>query len=155
MDVSDGAAEKSVMVALLPVYTDWCKIELPHLTLVYAGEIANLSPTAFNSLAKDAMTIAMLSRPITLRVMGVEVFGTDEKVDALKLQSTPELMSMRAIVEDWNASEHPFNPHCTIGPTEGFGPNPNRVYGEIPRYLVFDRVMVGWGEEQLVMWLSK
>lgn len=133
----------SVMIALLPITSDWCKIELPHLTLVYCGEVKDLTITDFNELAKDASMLAMLGNPITLRVSGVEVFGGDgeEKVDVLRLQPSPELWSMRRAVEKWNASEYSFKPHCTIGPQGS--------YIEPPRYLAFNRVMVSWGEENI------
>lgn len=133
----------SVMIALLPITTDWCRIELPHLTLVYAGETKDLKLTTFNELAKDASMLAVLSRPITLKVMGVEVFGDEEKVDVLRLQPSPELWSMRRAVEHWNASEFPFNPHSTIGPA-------GMSSTDYPRYLAFNRILVGWGEEKLI-----
>ncbi len=60
----------SVMIALLPTTSDWCHIELPHLTLVYVGEMDDLKPTVFNELAKDAAMLAMMARPITLNVIG-------------------------------------------------------------------------------------
>lgn len=132
------------MIALLPITSDWCRIECPHLTLVYAGETKDLNVTQFNEMAKDASMLAMLSRPITLKVMGIEVFGGDDepKVDVLRLQPSPELWSMRRAVEKWNASEYPFKPHATIGPA-------GMSYTEYPRYLAFNRIMVGWGEEKL------
>lgn len=148
MDVSDASENESVMIALLPMTSDWCKIDLPHLTLVYAGLKKDHSPGAFNDLAKDAAMIAMLSRPIFLRVMGVEIFGTDEKVKAFRLQPTPELMAMRRSVVGWNASQHPFNPHVTIGPQDTF-------VEHVPPALSFDRVMVGWGEDMLTFWLKR
>lgn len=137
----------SVMIALLPINSDWSKLELPHMTLVFAGTTDELKPTAFNELGKDAASIAMISRTLTLRVLGVEIFGDEEKVDVLKLQSTPELLSMRRFVEHWNASKHPFNPHATIGPTGTF-------VEHIPSFVAFNRIMVGWGDEQLVFWLK-
>lgn len=138
----------SVMIALLPITSEWCRIELPHLTLVYAGEVKDLKPTSFNELAKDASMLAALSNPLTLRVMGVEVFGDwgSEKVDVLRLQSTPELQAMRRAVERWNASEFPFRPHVTVGPTG--------TYVEAPRYVAFNRIMVAWGKESLVFSLN-
>jgi hypothetical protein len=51
--VSDG-----VMLAFLPTDTSWCQQPLPHMTLVYAGTIADLPMSAFNDLAKDAITVA-------------------------------------------------------------------------------------------------
>lgn len=133
----------SVMIALLPITSDWCRIELPHLTLVYAGETKDLSLSTFNELAKDASMLALLSNPIQLRVTGVELFGRsdEEKVDVLKLQPTPELLAMRRAVEKWNASEFPFKPHCTIG-SQG-------AFVDPPRYLAFNRILVGWGDENI------
>ncbi len=140
---------KSVMIALLPTNAEWCKIGLPHLTLVYAGEIKDLNITDFNELGKDASMLAMLSRPLTLRVTGIEVFGDwgDEKVNVLRLQPSPELWSMRRAVERWNKSEHPFRPHCTIGPV-------GVQIQEMPRYLTFNRMLVGWGKEKLTFELN-
>lgn len=140
---------ESVMIALLPITSDWCRIELPHLTLVYVGEKKDLKLSVFNELAKDASTLAMLSNPLMLKVMGVEMFGDfgSEKVDILRLQPNPELWSMRRVVEKWNASEFPFQPHCTIGPSG--------VYRQdIPTYLAFNRIMVGWGKEYITFDLS-
>lgn len=143
MDVSDASESQGVMIALLPTNSDWCNIELPHLTLVYAGTKDKLKPADFSSLAKDAAALAAISSPMSLRVMGVDVFGTDIRVKVLRFQATPELMSMRRFVESWNASEHPFAPHATIGPADQF-------VNVIPSFVGFDRIMVSWGEEQLV-----
>lgn len=145
--------KESVMIALLPVTTDWCHIELPHMTLVYAGEIKDLKPTDHNALAKDAASIAMLSRPLTLQVLNKEQFGNwsddpENKVDVFRLRPNAELMAMRHMVERWNKSEHPFNPHVTIGPV-------GSVVFEPPRYLAFDRVMVGWGRDDLTFLLNR
>ncbi len=140
---------ESVMLALLPISSEWCRIELPHLTLVYAGKKEDLAPGAFNELAKDASMLAMLTTPLTLRVIGTEVFGGrgyDDKVDVLRFQSTPELLAMRRTVERWNASEFEFKPHATIGPTGTFV--------EMPRFVAFNRIMVGWGKENLTFSLK-
>ncbi len=135
----------SVMIALLPINSDWCRIELPHMTLVYAGKIEDLGPNAFNELAKDASMIAALSRPITLRNVGTEVFGgwpgDDGEVNVFRLEPSTELLAMRRTVERWNASEHPFNPHVTIGPVGSVV--------DTPTHIAFDRVLVGWGNEYL------
>lgn len=139
--------DDSVMLALLPVTNDWCKLECPHMTLVYVGKKKDLKPSAFNELAKDAASIAMLCSQLTVKVQGVETFGDDEKVDVLTLQPTPELWAMRRTVESWNASEYPFRPHATIGPQGSFIEN-------IPMYLAFNRIMVGWGEEKIIFWLK-
>lgn len=137
----------SVMIALLPATDEWCKIDLPHLTLVYAGKKDALKPTAFNELAKDAASLAMLSGPLSLKVLGKEVFGgSEDKVDVFRLKPTPELLAMRRVVEHWNASEHPFNPHVTIGP-EG-------SVVEDPKYITFNRILVEWGNDGLTFWLK-
>lgn len=144
-DVTD-----SVMIALLPMTADWCHIELPHLTLVYAGEKSsfNTRPTAFNELVKDAASIAMLARPITLEVLSKERFGDEDIVDVFKLRPSSELMAMRNTVEAWNASEFPFTPHVTIGPTGTLVEMP-------PKLIAFDRVMVTWGDEGITFWLKR
>ncbi len=135
----------SVMIALLPATNDWCRIELPHMTLVYVGEIGDLKSTVFNELAKDVSMLAALTNPITLKVMGVEIFGDEDKVDVLRLQITPEVGAMRRAVEHWNANEYPFRPHATIGPAGSSI--------ESPGHITFNRLMVGWGKEALTFWL--
>lgn len=152
--MNDQEFKQSAMIALLPMTTDWCKINLPHMTLVYAGELENLSPGSFNELAKDACSLALVGRPLTLEVTGKEVFGNwtdnpNDQVDVFRLRPTQELLAMRRFVERWNASEHPFNPHVTIGPTNQNG------YVEQPRLLAFDRILVGWGEEYLTFRLGR
>lgn len=135
----------SVMLALLPVDGSWSTLKLPHLTLVYAGEIGSLDPSDFNVLAKDASVLALMNKPITLDAIGVEVYGQDqERVDVLTLRPTPELESMRHVVEDWDASEYPFNPHVTIGP-----PGSHVLQPYLPKSVTFNRVYVGWGDQSL------
>ena len=141
-DDSDADDQDSAMIALLPITSDWCKIDLPHMTLVYAGLIKDLSLTDFNELAKDAASLAMISNTVYTKVSGVEVFGDTEKVNVLKLQMTPELFAMRKFVEKWNVSKFPFSPHCTIGPV-----GPPLDYP--PNALAFNRIMVGWGNDQM------
>lgn len=138
----------SAMIALLPITTSWCNIELPHMTLVFAGLLSDLKSTAFNEMAKDAASIAMISNPVTLRVTGVEVFGDVEKVDVLRLQPSSQLLAMRRMVEKWNASDFPFKPHATIGPV-------GSLNGMMPNFLAFDRIAVGWGSELLTFWLTQ
>lgn len=146
VDVSDAPASEGVMVALLPIEPYWSEIELPHLTLVYAGTIGDLGPADFNALAKDAAMLAMLSRPLGLMATGLEVFGGDgdPQVDVLRLRATPELLAMRRTVERWNKSQHSFSPHVTIGPAKM-----GRDFQEMPRHIGFDRITVGWGSEYL------
>lgn len=148
MDASDASVSEGVMIAFLPTSNEWCKLELPHMTLVCAGVKQDLRPSDFSALAKDAASISMLARPFALKVFSVDVFGDEEKVDVLRFRNTPELMAIRRYVEKWNKSQHPFNPHATIGPhaLNGVGPMPG-VVG-------FDRIMVGWGDENLTFWLN-
>jgi 2'-5' RNA ligase len=141
-------SEQTVIVALLPQTDDWCKIDPAHLTLVVVGETSRLQKTLFNDLAKDTASIAMLSNPIMAKVLGVEVFGDDEPVDVLKIASSPELLAIRNMLEDWDTSDFPFNPHATIGPVGSFIEN-------VPMYLIFDRISVMWGDQRITFWLKK
>lgn len=132
--------KQSVMLALLPTTSDWCHIELPHLTLVYAGEIDSLTPGDYNELGKDVLSLSREFGPIELGVIGPDVLGDEEPVDVLTLFETPELSKMRAQVEHWNASQYDFNPHVTVGPLDS-------LEGTIPNSLLFDRIMLGWGQK--------
>jgi 2'-5' RNA ligase len=135
------------MLAFLPTDGSWCQQPLPHLTLVYAGSIEDLPVTAFNDLAKDAITVARQTRPFSLDVTGIDQFGEGSEdnpsVDVLTLKPIPSLLAARHLVDGWNASQHPFNPHCTIGP-EG------SAQGNLPVQLYFDRILVAWGNRNIV-----
>lgn len=133
---------QSVMIALLPTTTDWCKIDLPHMTLVYVGEIQDLRPIEQNEMSKMALSLALACKPLTLVVMGLDVFGDEDKVEVLRLRPDPELLAMRSMVEHWNGSEHPFNPHVTVGPIGSTGT-------QIPDSITFNRIAVGWGNSLL------
>ncbi len=138
---------QKVMVALRPITTDWCKIALPHLTLVFAGTKQELAPSDFNELAKAVASIAMEFRAITLYSIGLDIFGTGlDLVEVVKLRPTPTLMMMHRRVSGWNKSNFGFTPHCTIGPRGSSN-------GDIPPVLAFDRIMLSWGEEELNFWL--
>lgn len=135
---------QSVMVALLPTTDYWCRIELPHVTLVYAGEIPDLKSTARNELAKETVAIALDSKPMTVPVISTEIFGDEDLVDVLRLELTPELKAMRNRLESWNASQYKdFKPHATIGPVGGRLDN-------LPTRLTFDRILFAWGDHQMV-----
>lgn len=146
-DDEDDDDKDGVMIALLPIVSDWCALSLPHLTLVYAGKTGDLKPTDFNEMAKDASMLACLSDPITCRVLSRETFGNDPDgdppVDVFRLQPTQQLMAMRRFVDDWNASDWDFTPHVTIGPQ-------GTVVEYPPRYVAFDRVAVCWGTDQII-----
>lgn len=161
----DQDNSKNVMIALLPSYSEWCKIDLPHLTLVFCGTIGENEPTDFNKMAKDAAALAQISRPITLEVMSVAPMGpADDLVDALILRPTTELLAMRLVVEKWNKSTYPtYRPHATVGPYPTFLKPPRRSYdptevqaspdqgiaGRAPESLRFDRISVHWGDDCL------
>lgn len=135
---------ESVMIALLPTTSDWCAQPLPHMTLVFAGNISDLQAGAQNELAKIALTLAITCHKMQLVVMGKDILGSgDSMVEVLLLRPMPELLAMRSIVEPWNASEFTdFKPHATIGPI-GSGKD------TIPNYLIFDRIALAWGNELL------
>jgi 2'-5' RNA ligase len=145
MDDNEQEHDESIMIALLPTSSEWCHIALPHLTLVFCGKISfyEKNPLAFNDMCKDACTIAMLGRPLTLPVTTREKFGNwgDGEVDVFRLGLTPELKAMRNIVEQWTQSEFDFNPHVTIGPVGSPVPDP-------PKYISFRRIGVFWGRKQ-------
>lgn len=152
MDVADASADTGVMLAFLPTSSDWCKIDIPHMTLVYAGTTDEFSPTDFNNLAKDAASLALLASPFYLTVKAVKKFGPPEDpVQGLSFQATPDLWAMRKFVEKWNKSEFPFDPHCTIGPL-----NPLSTYVDnVPRTVQFDRLYLGFGNEGLTFNLRR
>lgn len=148
-DASDGSVNDSVMIAFLPTNTEWCKMDLPHMTLVYAGPKSELAPADFSALVKDAASIAALTPPFGLSVQQLDVFGPDDdRVNVLKLRITPELAALYRFVEHWNKSEFSFNPHATIGPATDLAP----VYP--PDSLWFDKVLVAWGEDQISFYLK-
>lgn len=140
-----------VMLAFLPTNGEWCKQPLPHMTLVYCGTIDDVSYAQFGDICKDALTVARtLRRPFMLDVTGIEVFGGNDdgpRVDVLKLEMKPEVQTARKLVQIWNASEHPFTPHATIGP-EG------SAEGELPTKLFFDRILAQWGPKSLIFRLG-
>lgn len=140
---------QGVMVALRPITSEWSTLALPHLTLVYAGQKAELKPTDFNELAKVAASISMETPPITLYTKGINQFGEEgQEVDVIQLMVTPTLMKMRQRLVEWNKSVWPFNPHVTIGPAGSY-----KSEMEIPRSIAFDRILVKWGEEEINFWL--
>lgn len=132
------------MVALLPTTTYWCHIELPHVTLIYAGEIPDLKLTVRNDLAKQTISIAQDFGPFSVNVTGTDVFGTNDLVDVMKLELNPELRAMRSKLEEWNGSEHiDYRPHATIGPV-------GSPLENLPIRLTFDRICFKWGDATLI-----
>jgi len=137
-----GEFSDSVMIALLPTSSAWCKQPLPHMTLVYCGKTDDLNLGNKNEMAKVALNLAMSCCPLTCAVTGVDGYGDDGSEEVLTLQTTPELLAMRSTVEKWNASEYSFSPHVTCGPLGTVG-------DDIPSEISFDRICVCWGDEQM------
>jgi len=145
----------NIMVALIPTDISWCKIDFPHVTLVYCGKIQNAKSFWRNELIKRVSSLSIITNPIYLKVSGVEVFGEEEKVDVLRLVSTPELLSMRTFLEEFDKGDFPvYKPHATIGP-EGSVTNWNSQSTPQPTFLVFENIVISWGEEQLFFNLRK
>jgi 2'-5' RNA ligase len=163
--MSDG-----VMIAYLPENGAWCKQDLPHMTLVYAGTLEEFNPSDLNALGKDAISAARVTGPFSLPVTSVEQFGEDEEaLDVLVFYPTPQLILARNIVERWNKSQHAeFKPHAAIGPVgsafsdkvgyvdDGSSANEYREYDRryirqsLPDRLYFNRIAVCWGDKKLV-----
>lgn len=142
---------ENIMIALLPTNTEWCKIDCPHLTLVFSGKVADHPVYDFNAMAKDASALASISSPIIGEITGIERMGPpEEPVAALMIRPSVEILAMRSFLEKWDRSEWPdYKPHATIGPY------PVGLSGMDVRSLVFDRIMVAWGDTQLVFSLKK
>lgn len=144
--------EDHVMVALLPIFSDGMQVDYPHLTLVYAGKASTQTTQSLDGLAKAAASLAMLCRPITLRTLTKDVFGegTEEnpRVDVFRFHPNLDLLKMRTVVEDWNASQFPFNPHITVGDEGSW-------VGEVPRMIAFDKVSFAVGKNYQEFQLSR
>jgi 2'-5' RNA ligase len=157
----------TAMIAYLPANGDWCKQDLPHMTLVFAGETADLSETDYNAMAKDTISVARITGSFSLPVMSVDQLGDEgEQVDALIFHPTPQLLVARKLVESWNKSQHTeFLPHATIGPagsanaeqvfvnTNNYGPGDRRG-SVIPSSLYFDRIGTFWGDQKMIFNLN-
>lgn len=109
-----------MMIAYLPADPNpaWCLQDLPHMTLVYAGQSEDHPPSFFNELTKEALTVARQFGGFVLDVTGIEEYGEGaDAVDVLELYPTPQLLMARRVVEKYNASSYKdFKPHATIGP---------------------------------------
>lgn len=140
--------DDSVMVALLPTTDSWCHIPLPHLTLVYAGEIPDIPKTTYNELLKAAAMISMTNNPITLVSIGTDIFGggDEDEVDVIRLHESDALKAMQRSLHFWNRSKHKFNPHVTVGPVGSLS--------HIPETITFDRIMIGWGTSHTIYTLN-
>jgi len=155
------------MIAFLPANGMWAKQDFPHMTLVYAGLIADRSKSEFNTMAKDGISAARVTGSFTLNVVGVETLGDPgEEVDALVLYPTAQLMVARQMVQSWNKSEFTeLLPHVTIGPAgSAFAQQVpsdtndltymNRRKDILPSSIYFDRLAICWGDDRLIFNLS-
>jgi len=156
------------MIAYLPEDGSWCKQDLPHMTLVFAGPIDELQETDLNAMGKDAISAARITGPFSLPVTSVEQLGEDdEAVDALILYPTPQLLLARNLVVKWNKSRYTdFKPHATIGPVgsafiddvpyydSGMDVSESRYQmmkrSTLPDRLYFNRIAVCWGDKKMV-----
>jgi 2'-5' RNA ligase len=134
-----------VMVALLPG-PEWARPdgELSHLTLVYAGKQDDNTLLSLDALSKMALSLALQNSPVVLPVLTKDVFGdgTDDspKVDVIRFHTTLGLIRMREALQSWNASQHPFTPHMTVGPEGSW-------QGDLPFSITFDRVAFCNGDQ--------
>ncbi len=143
------SVEDNVMVSVLPDNDDWCKIDPPHTTLVYVGKVKDLDPLVRDLLIKAVSSIAILTNPFRVKVIGRETFGDSEPVDVFTLAGSSDRMALRALLDSWDDGEFPiYRPHATIGPVGSLVKNP-------PTFLLFDRIMIGWGEERLTFWFKR
>lgn len=154
----------TAMIAFLPANGSWAKQDFPHMTLVFAGEIADRPMTEFNAMGKDAIVAARVVGSFSLNVTEVRELGDEgEEVDALILYPTPQLLAARNIVESWNRSEFKdFLPHVSIGPAgSAFAQqNPStqpdweipstRRADMLPSTIWFDRLAICWGDKRLI-----
>lgn len=162
----------TAMIAFLPANAPWCKQDLPHMTLVFAGDIEGRDKTQFNEMGKDAISASRVIRTFSLTVTEIRQLGDEgEEVDALIFYPTPQLLVARQMVEHWNKSEHKdFLPHVTIGPAgSAFADDvPQTDYMDVkyesdfqrkrrntlPASVYFDRLAICWGDDKLIFSLG-
>jgi len=141
------SVQDSAMVALLPKDGTWSLVDPPHTTIVYLGKIQELDPIVREELIKIVSSLSILTSQFKVKVLKQDVFGEEEKVEVFRLSLTSELSSLRTILDSWDDSEFPvFRPHATIGPEGTLVKNP-------PLFLLFDRLLLSWGEERLIFQL--
>lgn len=146
----DSDFSNSSMIAFLPDQGDWCEQDLPHMTLVFTGEIDALSPLVKNILLKETFLLSASMDPFTLRVTGLEKFGAEDKVDVYTLEKTKDLINARYHVSVYDKSEFDFSPHVTIGKHRA-----DRTMKNAPKFLTFSNIVFSWGLEKIVYPLAK
>ena len=134
--------EDSIMIAILPAHGDWGDVEFPHLTLVYAGLVADAEPDLFNKMLADTIMLAVLMPPPRLMSFGFSKFGTAlESVEVLQFLASPALTAARRMVEKYSKSEYKtFRPHVTVG--SGI----NRI--ERDPVVSFNQIVLAWGSDR-------
>lgn len=135
--------KQSVMIALLPADdqdVSYVSIDLPHLTLVYCGEIGDTPP--LSELGRMVEDISSSFDPVEAKVAGVARFGDTANVVLFEHDHLGEMYSR---VGFFSGSDHPhFTPHMTLN----YGKNLRKV--ELPETVVFDRVGLFYGEQQYI-----
>lgn len=134
--------DSSIMIALLPDKAGWVKQDLPHLTVVYAGEIPDAKRSLFGEMVSETTALGLSINPMRLWSSGVKQFGEgDERVDVLTFETSPELLYVRQRVEKWSKSQYVnYNPHVTIGPVG------SSEIEKLPRTVVFNKLLLAWGD---------
>ena len=140
----------SSMIALLPDEAPWVKQDLPHLTLVYSGEVAKLSDQDIILLKGLTRALSLVFRPQLLDSISVDVFGKDDdRVHVVRTSKSDDLTLMRSLAERFDASEYKvYKPHVTVGPI-----GQTQVSG-VPDQILFDRIGLFIGDEKWVYNLS-
>ena len=136
----------SSMIAFLPDQASWVQQELPHLTLVFTGPIAEAGPTLKRDLLLETSLLAAFVPTFWLPVLGVDQFGDGvDRVDVLRLLRTVPLDVARRMVESYSKSQHKtYSPHVTIGPVG------SATQVDLPRGVFFSRVLFSWGDDHVV-----
>lgn len=134
--------DSSIMIALLPDEAKWVKQDLPHLTIVFGGDIPDAKSGLLGEMVAMTTALGLSISPMRLWSSGVRQFGEgDERVDVLTFEPNPDLLHVRSCVEKWSKSQYKFfNPHVTIGPVGSASAT------ELPRTVVFDKLLLAWGD---------
>ena len=135
----------SIMVALYPIdgTASWSKAKPPHLTLVYSGDTGS-SNVRKEDLLDTAKRIADAYAPLVVNVQGTGRLGEDGEATVALLESTPELLAMRALLAHFNRSQYTgFIPHVTVN----YNGEPA---DKIPSVVAFDAIAVHYGKDTTV-----
>ena len=99
-------------LVLIPAYTPPLTEER-HLTLVWAGDVADSSAVA--ALSIIGASWARTNGAFVARVMGMALFGENHNEPVLLVELTPEIALLRASVQQYNKSEYKeYRPHVAI-----------------------------------------